>query len=71
LGFLVGAGVYAALYPNLFAGIQKIADYGSTILPTLWNLNAMLMALLFAESVLILFYFLERKIGVRKDKVTD
>jgi hypothetical protein len=67
----VGAGVYAALYPNLFAGIQKVADLGSTILPTLWNLNAMLMALLFAEMVLILFYLLERKIGVRKNKVTE
>lgn len=67
----MGAGIYAALYPNLFAGIQKIADYGSTILPTLWNLNAMLMALLFAEIVLILFYFLERKIPSRKDKVAE
>ena len=46
-----------------------MANLGNTILPELWNLNAVLTALVFVEFTLMLFYLLERKIGQRADKL--
>jgi len=68
LGFLVGAGIFAATWKDVFPKINQIANYGNGSLPGLWNLSSVLTALVFIEFTLLLFYLLERKIGQRADK---
>jgi hypothetical protein len=46
-----------------------MANFGNTILPELWNLSSVLMALVFIEFTLFLFYLLERTSGQRADKM--
>ncbi len=69
LGFLVGAGLFAATWKDVFPRVSQIANVGSQSLPGLWNLSTVLMALVFIEFTLLLFYSLERKIGQRADKM--
>jgi len=69
LGFLTGAGLFAATWKDVFPKISTMANLGNTILPELWNVSSMLMALVFIEFTLLLFYLLERKIGQRVDKM--
>ncbi len=70
MGFLAGAGLFAATWKDVFPKINQIANLGNESLPSLWNLSTVLMALVFAEFTLLLFYLLERKIGQRPDKMT-
>ena len=70
LGFLTGAGIFAATWKDVFPKINQIANYGNESLPELWNLSSVLMALVFIEFTLLLFYLLERKFGRRVDKMT-
>ena len=71
LGFLAGAGLFAATWKDVFPKISQIANLGNTILPHLWNLSNVLTALVFIEFTLLLFYALERVLGPRADKLTD
>ncbi len=71
LGFLTGAVIYGATYPSVFPSISKIANLGSTILPTVFDVNLWLTVLLFVLITLTLFYFLERHGDLRKDKVNS
>ena len=70
LGFLTGAGIFAATWKDVFPRINQIANWGNTSLPQLWNLSNVLMALVFIEFTLLLFYLLERTLGQRADKLT-
>ena len=70
LGFLTGAGLFAATWKDVFPKINQIANLGNTSLPQLWNLSNVLMALVFIEFTLLLFYLLERTLGQRADKLT-
>jgi hypothetical protein len=70
LGFLTGAGIFAATWKDVFPRINQIANLGNTSLPQLWNLSNVLMALVFIEFTLLLFYLLERTLGQRADKLT-
>jgi len=67
---LTGAGIFAAAWKDVFPKINQIANYGNESLPELWNLSSVLMALVFIEFTLLLFYLLERKFGRRVDKMT-
>jgi len=69
LGFLTGAGLFAATWKDVFPKINQIANLGNTSLPQLWNLSNVLMALVFIEFTLLLFYLLERKLGQRADRL--
>jgi hypothetical protein len=69
LGFLTGAGLFAATWKDVFPKLNQIANLGNTILPELWNLSSVLTALVFIEFTLLLFYLLERKIGQRADRL--
>ena len=69
LGFITGAGLFAATWKDVFPKISQMANLGNTILPELWNVSSMLMAMVFIEFTLLLFYLLERKIGQRVDKM--
>jgi hypothetical protein len=71
LGFLAGAGLFAATWKDVFPKISQIANLGNTILPRLWNLSSVLTALVFIEFTLLLFYALERVLGSRADKLAD
>lgn len=70
LGFLTGAGLFAATWKDVMPKIKQIADLGNVILPELWNLSNVLTALVFIEFTLLLFYLLERKLGQRADRLT-
>jgi len=70
LGFLAGAGLFAATWKDVFPKMSQVANLGNTILPELWNLSSVLTALVFVEFTLFLFYLLERKIGQRADRMT-
>ncbi len=70
MGFLAGAGLFAATWKDVFPKINQIANVGNASLPSLWNLSTVLMALVFIEFTLFLFYLLERRIGQRVDKMT-
>ncbi len=71
LGFLTGAFIYGATYPTVFPSISKIANIGSAILPTVFDVNLWLTILLFVLITLTLFYFLERHGELRKDRVNS
>ena len=66
---MTGAGLFAATWKDVFPKISTMANLGNTILPELWNLSSVLMALVFVEFTLFLFYLLERKIGQRRDRM--
>jgi hypothetical protein len=68
LGFLTGAGLFAYIWKDIFPKINQIANYGNKSLPGLWNVNNILMALMFILFTLLLFYLLERKLGQRADQ---
>ena len=61
LGFIVGGGIYASTYQAVFPKISKIADFGSAVIPDLWNISAWSFILFFTTFVLLLFYFFRLK----------
>ena len=71
LGFLTGALIYGATYQSVFPAISAFANAGSTILPTVFDVNLWLTVLLFVLITLTLFYFLERHGELRKDKANS
>jgi hypothetical protein len=68
LGFLVGALVYGLTYQQVFPQISSLANYGSVVIPDLWNLNPYLTVLAFALISLMLFYLIDRAGWQRKEK---
>jgi hypothetical protein len=60
LGFFVGAVIYGLTYQAVFPQISAIANYGSTVIPDLWNLNPYLTVLLFSLMAFLLFYLIDR-----------
>jgi hypothetical protein len=68
LGFSVGAALFGMTYEQIFPQISKLANYGSEVIPDLWNLNPYLTVLAFALMALLLFYFIDRVGMQRKQK---
>jgi hypothetical protein len=60
LGFLTGAALYGLTYAQVFPAISSIANFGSAIIPELWDVNAFLFITLFVVVSLMLFYFIDR-----------
>jgi len=71
LGFLTGAVIYGLTYQQVFPKISVLADYGSVVLPDLWNLNPYLVVVLFAMMSVFLFYLIDRSGLYRKKKIED
>jgi hypothetical protein len=69
LGFLTGAILFGLTYEQVFPQIAAIANYGSTTIPDLWNLNPYLVVILFVLISLFLFYLIDRAGLQRKDKL--
>jgi hypothetical protein len=68
LGFLTGAVLFGLTYQQVFPKISKLANYGSVVMPDLWNLNPYLTVLAFALISLLLFYLIDRMGMIRKEK---
>jgi hypothetical protein len=68
LGFLTGAVLFGLTYQQVFPQISKLANYGSVVMPDLWNLNPYLTVLAFALISLLLFYLIDRMGMIRKEK---
>lgn len=71
LGFLVGAALFGLTYDKVFPPIAKILNYGSVVIPDLWNVNAILAAFVFALMALVLFYLIDRMGFQRQQKKLD
>jgi hypothetical protein len=59
-GILIGAGLFAALYPRLSRGILKKGDFGDLTLPRLFKVNDWIVVVPVAGLILLLLYWLER-----------
>jgi len=68
LGFLTGAVIYGLTYQLVFPAISAIANYGSVVIPDLWNLSSSLTVLLFALLSVFLFYMIDRAGWQRAEK---
>jgi len=71
LGFLVGAAIYGLTYQLVFPAISAIANYGSVVIPDLWNLSPFLTVVLFAVMSILLFYMIDRAGWQRKEMMKD
>jgi hypothetical protein len=71
LGFLTGAVIYGLTYEKVFPQISAIANYGSTIMPDLWQVSAALVIIFFTLISLLLFYLIDRAHMQRKDKLAE
>jgi len=60
LGFLTGAVLWGQTYQQVFPILSKTANFGSVVMPDLWNLSPYLFVLLFALITVFLFYLIDR-----------
>lgn len=67
LGFLVGAVIYGLTYQDVFPKIADIENYGSVVIPDLWNLSPFLTVLAFGLMAVFLFYLIDRAGLQRKE----
>ena len=58
VGILIGAGIFAALYPKLEKGILKKGDFGTLTFPELLKVNAWVIVIPVAVFVAALLYLL-------------
>jgi hypothetical protein len=58
-GILLGAGLYAAVYPKLRQGILKVGDYGNITLPQLLKVNDWVVVVPIGLGIAFLLYWLE------------
>ncbi|MFH1184168.1 MAG: YeeE/YedE thiosulfate transporter family protein [Chloroflexota bacterium] len=71
LGFLTGAALFGLTYDTVFPPISKLLNYGSAVIPDLWNVNAILVVFVFALMALVLFYLIDRMGWQRQQKKLD
>lgn len=60
VGILLGAGLFAALYPRLSEGILKKGEFGDLTLPRLFRVNDWVVVVPVAVLIFLLLYWLER-----------
>ncbi len=53
----------------MFPSISAIANFGNTVLGTLWDVNVWLLIALFTALTLLVFYVIDRTNVQRKDKL--
>ncbi len=59
-GILIGAGLFASLYPRISQSILKKGDFGDLTLPRLFKVNDWVVVVPVAGLLLLLLYWLER-----------
>ena len=67
-GFFVGAVIYGLTYQQVFPKISSMSNYGSVVLPDLWNISPFLMVLCFVLMSIFLFYLIDRAGLQRKEQ---
>jgi hypothetical protein len=60
-GMLVGAAIFAEIYPLLKRTILTLGDYGKITIPQLIGINHWFIIPIFITGVLLLFLWIERK----------
>ena len=60
VGLVIGAGLLAAVYPRLEAGILRKGDFGDLTFPTLFRVNAWCVVVPVAALVLLLLVWIEK-----------
>ncbi len=60
VGMLIGAGLFAALYPKLAAGILRKGDFGTLTLPELFRVHAWVLVAPVAVALVLLLWIIER-----------
>ncbi|SDN46060.1 hypothetical protein SAMN04488516_102202 [Desulfonauticus submarinus] len=60
LGMLVGAGIYAEIYPWIKTYIIPLGNYGKITLPQLLGINHWIVIIIFGICCLGLFYWFEK-----------
>ena len=58
-GILIGAGLFAALYPRLSHGILRKGDFGNLTLPQLFKVKDWVVVVPVAVLIFLLLYWLE------------
>jgi hypothetical protein len=58
VGILIGAGVFAALFPKLSRGILAIGDFGDVTLPRLLKVNEWVVVLPISVLIILLLWWL-------------
>jgi uncharacterized protein len=69
LGFLVGAAIYGLTYQQIFPAISQVANFGSIVIPDVWNLSPFLTVVFFALMAVFLFYLIDRAGLHRKSRM--
>lgn len=59
-GILIGAGLFAALYPRLKTGILKKGYFGNVTLPQIFKVNDWVVVIPFAGFIFLLLLWMER-----------
>jgi hypothetical protein len=59
-GILIGAGLFAAVYPRADAGILKKGSFGDMTLPRLFKVNDWIIVIPAAAAIFLFLYMLER-----------
>jgi len=65
---LTGAVIFGLTYQQVFPQISALANYGNTVIPSLWNVSPFLFILAFTLMALLLFYMIDRVGWQRKEK---
>jgi uncharacterized membrane protein YedE/YeeE len=60
IGMVIGAGIFAALYPKLQQTILSKGDFGELTLPTLFKVNAWILVIPVATALIALLWLMER-----------
>lgn len=60
-GILIGAGLFAELYPRLKTGVLTIGDFGSVTMPQLFRVNDWVVVVPVSVLILLLLSWLESK----------
>ena len=60
IGILIGAGLFAALYPRLKGGILKKGDFGNLTLPRLLKVNDWVIIIPLSGLIVLLLFVIEQ-----------
>jgi uncharacterized membrane protein YedE/YeeE len=60
IGMVIGAGIFAALYPKLQQTILSKGDFGELTLPTLFKVNAWTLVIPVATALIALLWWMEQ-----------
>jgi uncharacterized protein len=60
VGMVIGAGLFAAVYPKLQAGILRKGEFGTITLPELLKVNAWVLVAPVALALVLLLWIIER-----------